>query len=248
MSDNILVNAIKEIARMTKPQLYGIDGHKFASDDLVEIRPKEDAPAVLTVHTLQGLVDHVQIEGIRFAMKGKPLFVEVCGYDTVVVRGALESGENTEYLRRTYYRTESDVPNFRCGWMGLEERIIQLRAQCADTAGRTALLEMLSSVSKEEGAVSNDNGVTQEVTVREGVAIKAPAAVQPYVKLQPYRTFLEVEQPESEFLLRLGKECEVGLFEADGGAWKLEAARKIRTWLESMLAAQIDAGLVVVTL
>lgn len=59
------------------------------------------------------------------------------------------------------------------------------------------------------------------------------------VKLQPFRTFAEVKQPESEFVFRLKKSGEniyAGIFEADGGAWKLEAIKRIKGYLEKELS------------
>ena len=47
------------------------------------------------------------------------------------------------------------------------------------------------------------------------------------MKLRPYRTFKEIDQPESQFLLRLNENGNIGLFEADGGMWKLEAKKSI---------------------
>lgn len=73
---------------------------------------------------------------------------------------------------------------------------------------------------------TNDNGVTQTVEARQGVALNALVEVKPRVLLRPFRTFLEVEQPESEFLLRVHPEEGIGFFEADGGIWKLTASRK----------------------
>ena len=70
--------------------------------------------------------------------------------------------------------------------------------------------------------------------------------VRPRVQLRPFRTFLEVEQPESEFLLRVDADKGIGLFEADGGVWKLEAKRNIADYFASHLADLIDAGQVVV--
>ena len=70
--------------------------------------------------------------------------------------------------------------------------------------------------------------------------------VRPYVNMQPFRTFREVEQPESVFLLRLDGNGNVGLFEADGGVWKLEATRNISAYFEQKLADLIGSGRVVV--
>ena len=70
-----------------------------------------------------------------------------------------------------------------------------------------------------------------------GIASKSDAVVPNPVKLRPYRTFVEVEQPVSEFVFRMkdnnGITC--ALFEADGGAWKNTAMRNIKNYLESEL-------------
>lgn len=58
---------------------------------------------------------------------------------------------------------------------------------------------------------------------------------------KPYRTFLEVDQPVSEFIFRMKQDKYDGvlcaLFEADGGAWKMEATERIKKYLESELKA-----------
>ncbi len=88
--------------------------------------------------------------------------------------------------------------------------------------------------------------MTQTVEAKSGIALTAAVEVRPYVNLQPFRTFLEVAQPESMFLLRLDNEGHVALIEADGGVWKLEATRNIAAYFEKNLADLIGAGRVVV--
>ena len=53
------------------------------------------------------------------------------------------------------------------------------------------------------------------------------------VTLKPFRTFREIEQPESEFILRYQNRngIEAALFEGDGGCWKLDAILRIKEWL-----------------
>lgn len=63
---------------------------------------------------------------------------------------------------------------------------------------------------------------------------------------RPFCTFLEVEQPESEFLLRVDPDEGIGFFEADGGIWKLEAKKNIADYFKANLADLIEAGKVVV--
>lgn len=57
------------------------------------------------------------------------------------------------------------------------------------------------------------------------------------VHLKPYRTFLEVDQPASDFIFRMrdnhGVDC--AIFEADGGAWEMEAMQNIKSYLQKEL-------------
>ena len=114
------------------------------------------------------------------------------------------------------------------------------------TRDRDYLLALLSHIDTSQGVSTMDNGVTQEVSVRRGVALKEQQTVQPIVHLQPYRTFLEVAQPASDFLLRIDKDGHPALYEADGGAWKLEAKRSIAAYLGGQLADLVESGNVVV--
>jgi len=93
---------------------------------------------------------------------------------------------------------------------------------------------------------SDGNGVTQTVEARQGVALNAVVEIKPRVMLRPFRTFLEVEQPESEFLLRVDPDEGIGFFEADGGIWKLEAKKNIADYFLKNMGDLIDAGKVVV--
>lgn len=67
---------------------------------------------------------------------------------------------------------------------------------------RAAASKHYDTMTIENSVSTNDNGVTQTVEARQGVALNALIEIKPRVMLRPFRTFLEVEQPESEFLLR----------------------------------------------
>lgn len=108
------------------------------------------------------------------------------------------------------------------------------------------LLDLLSRMTNENSVSTNDNGVTQTVEARQGVALNALIEIKPRVMLRPFRTFLEVEQPESEFLLRVDPDEGIGFFEADGGIWKLEAKKNIADYFLKNMGDLIDAGKVVV--
>ena len=108
------------------------------------------------------------------------------------------------------------------------------------------LLKLISSVSSESKVTSSDNGVTQSVEAKSGIALNSMVQVKPRVALRPFRTFVEVEQPESDFLLRISERGEIGVYPADGGVWKLEATRNIAGYFEEALKDLIESGSVVV--
>lgn len=76
------------------------------------------------------------------------------------------------------------------------------------------------------------------LTMKSGVASLAKATAPNPVTLRPYRTFTEVAQPSSQFVLRINKDAELALFEADGGKWKLEAIKNIADYLKTGLEDQ----------
>ena len=93
-----------------------------------------------------------------------------------------------------------------------------------------------------------DDGFGLKVSQVSGTTIKKPEEFQinPIVRLAPYRTFTELTQPESRFLLRVRDGGEMALYEADGGMWKLEAQRNTSDYLREALAEEIANGTVVV--
>jgi len=91
----------------------------------------------------------------------------------------------------------------------------------------------------------------KKVSATIGVALKGFETVRPRVSLAPFRTFLEVEQPESEFLLRVsgatdGQPPQIGIIEAAGGVWKLKAKQNIATYFKERLVDFVEGGRVIV--
>ena len=157
----------------------------------------------------------------------------------------LAAYENTGY-EPDEIRAKADAPGLRTGFRGREVALIELRSLCIPNEGTAYLLDLLSRMTNENSVSTNDNGVTQTVEARQGVALNAVVEIKPRVMLRPFRTFLEVEQPESEFLLRVDPDEGIGFFEADGGIWKLEAKKNIADYFLKNMGDLIDAGKVVV--
>lgn len=245
METSFLRDAIDRIVGLAAPYTMEANGHTFCSKALVEVKADEYAPTAYEVDTLDALVKLILTEGLTL---GRRLYVRVDSARKVTVTTTYNNGElRNPYLRFPLYEAVSDVPGVTIGNLMSQERaIVELQSLYGATPDRDYLLDLLSRIDVNEGVSSVDNGVTQEVNVRTGAVLKQATPVRPIVQLQPYRTFLEVEQPVSDFLLRVSKEGEPTLFEADGGAWKLEAKRSIAAYLAEKLADQVEHGDVVV--
>lgn len=83
----------------------------------------------------------------------------------------------------------------------------------------------------------SDDGVSQKATIKNGIASKGDEIVPGVFTLTPYRTFLDVEQPASDFIFRMRENGDVkfAIFEADGGAWRNEARARIHTYLDDCI-------------
>ena len=113
-----------------------------------------------------------------------------------------------------------------------------MQSKFLQTGDRELVLKFAGTVENGTVAQYSDDGVTQKATIKTGIASKGAAIVPNPVRLAPYRTFLEVDQPESLFIFRMKEradEINCALFEADGGAWQMEAMQNIKSYLQEEL-------------
>ena len=249
----MLKAAIEKIVELASPSVIQVNGKTFSNERFTEVKEQLYYPECLILNSLDGIIKMIQKEAKEKRLSDinvptddntveQRLYVRVSEYNRVDVFTSYD----TQGVRTYLYRSNADVPGFREGFRDRETMLIQLRSLFLQTQDVAYLLDLLSKMSDEEKVTSQDNGVTQVVEARKGVALKEQVEVRPRVKLTPFRTFLEVDQPESEFLLRVGDGGQVGLFEADGGVWKLVAKRSIAAYLEGRLKDLVEAGRVVI--
>jgi len=232
--DGTAVNAIKELAQLAAGEevlFQSATGEEFSSLQLHRM-PKElppDEPKTLVVHSLQGLVDY--IEANRDELNGADCMVHVVSPTSVRVVSKLQA----RAVRMTYVEAKTTAldANFFDTYRQLVEMNISLQALFEDRGDRATVLKLIGNVTGDAEVQVEDDGVSQNVTTRVG--LKEQSDVPNPVVLAPYRTFREVAQPASKFILRVegkGSAPIVGLWEADGGQWQLDAVEAIAAWLE----------------
>jgi hypothetical protein len=154
-------------------------------------------------------------------------FVEVVGHADPVTGN-----------RQVFIQAKAEVPEFSFGTYIERERFqIAIASKFFQTENRDKLIQVLGQVAEDSVKQTDDDGISQTVTVKTGITLKGEVVVPSMITLAPYRTFVEIDQPESEFLIRMrsGGSLECSLFEADGGAWKLEARNSIKQYLAEAL-------------
>lgn len=99
---------------------------------------------------------------------------------------------------------------------------------------------MASNIVNTQQGTFSDDGVSQQAIIKTGVTTKDAAFVPNPVSLIPYRTFLEVPQPASDFVFRIsegrGGAPAFKLVAADGGLWKSQAVDNVKNYLVKALA------------
>lgn len=253
MENTNLKDAIKEISELTKKgsEIVEIDEHHYLINNgrYEEITPdKKPQPNTLTFTSLDGLVKTIKSErsDILCAVNGGgTLYISVVSPTRVEAFTGLD-----EHNRRTeVYCAKQESRSWKGeNWFDHEEAMIVLQSQFAPNDGTEYLLDFLSRITDENSVSSDDNGMTQSVQVKKGIALAGRENIRPIVNLKPYRTFLEVEQPESNFLIRIKDGCRVGIIEADGGMWQFAARNSVKEYLEKAFENEIAEGTVVVAL
>ncbi|MDU1585342.1 MAG: hypothetical protein E6860_07305 [Clostridium sp.] len=193
-------------------------------------RVKEAKASVLTVSTLTGLVDYIKSDLDKLPEK---LLIQVISPRKV----ALYSPLNADREREQYISAEAILPDnvVYDRFIGTEQFNIMLQSAFVDVGTKSALLKYTGLIQDEAVKTTGDDGVSQQVTVKTGVASVGQAIVPNPVELAPYRTFPEVEQPISKFIFRMQEGPRAALYEADGGAWRNKAILSIKEYLQEEL-------------
>lgn len=236
----MLKEFVEKIVDLAKVNTLEVDGVILADKEMEVVATKKNRIKSISVTGLDSVCQLVKNENQK---TDEQIFVRVKNHVEVEVFTGLDEDLERSFL----YRCEADTPRItKNGYMGHEQALIELRSQYIPNDGSAYLLQLLSSISSESKVSSVDNGVTQQVEAKSGIALNSMVEIKPRVILKPFRTFIEVEQPESEFLLRVSQSGEIGLFEADGGVWKLEATRNVAKYFEEHLADLVESRKVVV--
>ena len=230
----MLKEFVEKIVLLAEAKTQFIEGRTYSDKYIFPVEAPTAKP--LAINTLTGIVDYLAKE-VDLA-RDHSCAIHIGSHTNVSVISPLNKDS---FMGRNYYLVaEHKSPVFRFGeWYGVEAFIIALQSQFIQDLETAMILKVAGNV-KEEGVTQfTDDGVTQAVTAKSGIARVEQVAVPNPVTLRAFRTFREVTQPASTFIFRMrgekGFPPSCALFEADGKMWQLEAIDNIKVWLMNAL-------------
>lgn len=231
----MLKSFIQYIVGMAEPHIQHIDGEIYSDKQLHRIQHIPYAREI-TMNTLSSLIEYIKSGVDTFSGK---MIIHVQSPTQVSMYSALDVERNRENV----VEVRANVPEFDFNrFMDHETFCIGVQSKFIDhpSTDKALLLKFAGTVEAGSVAEYGDDGVSQKATVKTGIASKGEALVPSPAFLQPFRTFVEVEQPCSSFIFRMkddkykgGIQC--ALYEADGGAWKINAMEAIKAYLTEAL-------------
>ena len=233
----MIKKAFEYIVSLSAPVVQEIKGETYSDKPLNRISYVPRASSI-EMNTLSSLIDYIKSGVDIFSEK---MIIHVLSPTHVAMYSALDEERKREYV----VEVNANVPAFSFNqFVDHESFCIGVQSKFMDSIGdfndKNLLLKFAGTVEAGSLAEYGDDGVSQKATVKTGIASKGEALVPNPVTLMPYRTFLEVDQPISNFIFRMkedkySKGIQCALYEADGGAWKIDAMENIKNYLVNAL-------------
>ena len=240
--------AIEKIEQLVKDSYtVTVDGKVYSARNLEPVLFEPHASAV-KVATLTGFVDFINrnVDGLDFISSYIVAVDSPC--DVELASALSEKKRQRECILQA--ELDSKMQTFPFGqFMPQAEFIIKLHSLFEQKEGDDFdyVARVAAKITQSDSADTEDDGISQNVTVKRGIsgALKEKETIKPIVRLSPYRTFREIEQPESQFLLRIktteSGRPEIALFEADGGQWRNDARLGIAAFLKEKITVSVIA-------
>ena len=224
MIDQTFVQKIIDLAPI---QQFEIGGRKFTDSKIYPIL--QPVTLGLECHTLTGLVDFY--DALPEADQNRIMF-HVEDFNRVSIVSEIFGSEKQRetFITATAYSQESPFNKYH----DHEDFMIKILSCFVQNDTTAKVLKIVGNLKSEAGAHYSDDGLTQTVTAKTGITKVENIDLPNPIPLRPYRTFLDIEQPESSFILRLKQRdgISAALFEADGAAWKNKAIASIKSYIE----------------
>ena len=229
------IQQIQETAIQPSNRVIQEGGRAFIIDnDGLSHEILRESVTGISLNTLTAMADFIKnLDRVPSEYEVPVLYLNIEDPHQVKLYTSLQSDNKRDELAEAIAITpEISFNTFK----NVEDLVIELQAKYLPSDDRETLLKVLGNLKEENVKNLGDDGVSQQVVIKQGVASAANVKVPNPVSLAPFRTFHEVKQPESPFVFRMKEGGQGALFEADGQGWKLAAIQNIKEFFKKELA------------
>jgi hypothetical protein len=228
----LIQKALQYLVGLKDAKVIQVGDSNYSTEQLHYIKPvfdpKPNAQAI-SIKTLTGLVDYIKNSVDKIA---DSMVVHVTSPTKVQVYSELRADMN----RDNYIVCEAWTPQITYGnFVDVESFNIMIQSCFLQNEHSAAILQVVGNIKEDNVQNTSDDGISQKVTAKSGVSTVTEIKVPNPVILCPFRTFAEVEQPESKFVFRMQSGPKAAIFEADGGIWRLYAMQNVKQYLAEKL-------------
>lgn len=228
---------IEKIEEMAKANVISITGRGNRSFSDKPIWPVIDPVATpLYIHTITGLVSFLETLTAETTR-----IIQIRDYNEVQLVSNLFGPEKQ---RECFIVAQAHSVSHQFErYLPVDRFIVYLQSCFVQDDNTENIMRVVGNITQGAESTFEDDGVTQRVTAKAGVARVETIPVPNPVTLRPFRTFPDITQPDSLFVLRVkagqDEAPRCALFEADGGAWKNKAIQSIKEFLKNATEQQI---------
>jgi len=230
---SLTAEAIQKIVDLSPATQFEIGGSQFTDRKIYRVLDPEAES--IGVHTLTGLVDYFGTMNVEEPQK---FFFHVEDYNKVSIVSDLfgANKQREKFIIAEAYGLHHKLNDY----VPVEDFIVYLQSMFVQDETTAKIMKIVGNLTQGNETNVADDGMTQRVTAKAGVARVEVVDLPNPVSLRPFRTFTDIEQPESKFVLRIKADGERGprcaLFEADGGSWKNKAIASLKDYLEKQVS------------
>ncbi|MBU4317127.1 MAG: hypothetical protein KKF30_07615 [Proteobacteria bacterium] len=228
----MLKEFIDKILILGEPNIEEFYGLAYSDKTMTLI--KEPQPGALHTGSLSSLVQYLNAKNLDGGSK-KGCFLHITSPVSVSIRLPLNATQQRAELLEATHPKELRTQIFG-DYYDIESFVIKMKTRFIETEASRSVVQLVGNIRDSKVAKVVDDGISQQVSTSMGIASISDVVIPNPIVLRPYRTFFEVDQPASPFLLRLkqgqnGQMPSCALFETDGGMWEKEAMESIREYL-----------------
>jgi len=221
----MIKQAIDRLLELAGPKTILINGRHHDNNHTPIRAPRI---ATLQLDTLSSLVAFAHSElGKHVGIAASThLRVHIEGHDTV----RLITDVNVDGIRQVPASASASFEPYPFDeWVSSEDFMLYLKTKFVETPDLEFISKLISTIKLSKEDEIKDNGVSQTVSCKSGVHLVQDKPIPKTVTLRPYRTFMEIGQPASEFILRVRDSggAQFKLVDADADMWKLVAKASI---------------------